>query len=119
MIAGFFALLQEGLGVIRVFDIRVPVVPSDMMGNKLVTSIDAQSGFWVGFVFRQGLAGVVGGNENTDRIEGNAKLPGGAHLRHGGNIKRMHRQWTQQRPLGIQQIHAPGSRHAGAHWRRY
>jgi len=43
VIAGFFALLQEGLGVIRVFDIRVPVVPSGMAGNELVTEIETQA----------------------------------------------------------------------------
>jgi hypothetical protein len=43
VIAGFFALLQQGLGVVRVFDIRVPVVPSDMTGNELVPEIDTQA----------------------------------------------------------------------------
>ena len=36
MIAGFFALLQERLGVIGVFDILEPLVPSGMAGNELV-----------------------------------------------------------------------------------
>ena len=48
VIAGFFALLQQGLGVIRVCDIRVPVVPSDLPGNERVSELETQA-IGVGF----------------------------------------------------------------------
>jgi len=44
VIAGFFALFQERLGVIRVFHIVEPLIPSGMAGKELVAQIDAQAG---------------------------------------------------------------------------
>src|SRR5215467_15834635 len=43
VIAGFFALFQERLGMIGVFDICMPLVTADMAGNELVTSIETQT----------------------------------------------------------------------------
>jgi len=36
-------LLQQGLGVIGIFDIEVPVIPSGMAGNELVAEIETQA----------------------------------------------------------------------------
>src|SRR5256885_750713 len=43
VIAGFFALLQARLGVIGVFHILEPIVPSGMAGNERVPQIEAQA----------------------------------------------------------------------------
>ena len=42
MIAGFFPLLQQGLGVIGVFHILEPVVASRMAGNERVPVVEAE-----------------------------------------------------------------------------
>ena len=61
-----------------------------MAGNELVTQIETQP-IGIGFQ-RQGVAGVVGGDGIAVGLEGNAKLPGGADLGHGGDIEGMQRQ---------------------------
>ena len=95
MIAGLFALFQERFGVIGVFDILEPIVPSGMAGDKLLAAIEAEP---VGGSFeRQDLAGIVGRDRIVVRLERDAKLPGGPHLGHGGNIKRMQREGAQRR----------------------
>src|SRR5262245_13739666 len=76
VIAGFFALLQEWLGMIRVFHILEPLVPSGMAGNELVPQIDAQS-IGVGLE-RQSVAGILGGDGIAVGLQGNAKLPRGS-----------------------------------------
>jgi hypothetical protein len=99
VIAGFFALLEAGRGVSRGFDIRVPVVPSGMAGNELVTELDTQP---IGLGFqRQGVAGVLRGDGRAVGLDGNAKVPGGADLGHGGDSERVERPGTQRRPLGV------------------
>jgi hypothetical protein len=40
VIPGFFALLQEGLGMIGIFDIGVPVVPAGMAGDQLLPQLE-------------------------------------------------------------------------------
>src|SRR6266851_10324309 len=99
VITGFFALLQQGLGVIGIFDIGVPVVPSGMAGNELVSKIETEA-IGIGFQ-RQGVAGVLRWDGIAVGLDGNAKLVGGADLGYSGNIERMQRHGPQRRPLGL------------------
>src|SRR5215471_6427899 len=43
MISGFFALLQQGLGVIGIFDILESVILAGMAGNELVPEVNTQA----------------------------------------------------------------------------
>jgi hypothetical protein len=97
VVASFFAMLQERFGVIGVVNGLEPLVASGVPGNERVSVGEAES---IGISFeRERLAGGVGGHGGAVRVQGNAKLPGGADLGHGGNIKRMQRQWAERRPL--------------------
>src|SRR5215471_18671982 len=93
VITALFAVLQERLGVIRVFNVLEPIVASGVAGNERVPVVEAEP-IRRGFQ-RERLAGRVGRNGVAVCIQGNAKLPGGADLRDRGNIKRMERQWAQ------------------------
>ena len=73
VIAGFFALCEEGFGVIGVFDILEAIVASDVAGNERVPVVDAEP-IGIGFE-RERLAGVVGRDRVAVGLEGNAKLP--------------------------------------------
>ena len=95
--AGLFAVLQERLGVIGVFNVLEPLVASGVAGNERVPVVEAEP---IGRGFeRECLAGVVGWHGVAVRVQGNAKLPGGSDLRDRGGIKRMQRQRAQRRPL--------------------
>ena len=90
-----------------------------MAGNELVPLIETQA-IGIGFQ-RQGVAGVLRGDGIAVGLDGNAKLPGGADLGHGGDIERMQRHGTQRRPLGVPQ-HGwllAGFAVQRAHWPRY
>ena len=92
VIASFFALFQERLGMIGVFDICMPLVTADMAGNELVTPLETQT---IGIGFQcQGVAGVLRGDGIAVGLDGNAKWSGGADLGHGGDIEGMQRHGT-------------------------
>src|SRR5262249_59223614 len=94
MSAGFFPLLQQRLGVIGVFHILEPIVASSMAGNKRVPVVEAEP---IGISFeREHLASVVGGGGVAIGVEGNTKLPGGAHLGHGGGIEGLERPGAER-----------------------
>jgi hypothetical protein len=99
VIAGFFALFHEWLGMIGGFDSWVPLVTSGMAGHELVTPRDTQAS---GRGFQhQGVARIGGRDRIAVGIDGNATLPGGADLGHSGHIEGMPRQGTPRRPLGV------------------
>jgi hypothetical protein len=98
VIAGCFALLQERLGMIGVFNLLAPIVPSGMAGTERVVARDTPS-IRRGCE-RQGGAGRVGGAGRAVGRQGHATWPGGADRRHGGAIAWMQRQGVQRRPLG-------------------
>jgi len=92
-IAGFFAGLQEGLGVSGVFNVVAPIVASGVTGNARGPVVEAEpSGLGVA---RERLASLVGGHGVAVRGQGNATLPRGADLRAGGHIKGRPRQRPQ------------------------
>src|SRR5262249_22622836 len=99
MIARFFALLQQWLRVIGIFDILESIVASGVAGNELVTMVDAQP-IRRGFE-RKRLAGVVGRDGVAVGLENNAKLPRGPDLRDRGDIERMQRQGPEIWPLFV------------------
>ena len=102
LIAGLFALLKQGLGVIRVFEIAVAVVASDRAGDELLALLDAES---VGRGFqRQDLAREMGRDGVAVGVEGEAKLPRRSDRRHGGDIKGMPRQWAQRGLFRLPQL---------------
>ena len=79
--------------MIGVFNVLEPIVASGVAGNERGPVVEAEP-IGIGFE-RERLASVVGGHGVAVRVQGNAKLPGGADLRDRGNIKRMQRQRTQ------------------------
>src|SRR5262249_25843033 len=90
---------EPGLGVIRVFHIFEALVAAHVAGDELITVVEAQA-IGIGFE-RERLPGALRGDGVAVRLDGNTKLPGGADLGHGGNVKGLQRHRPQRRPLGL------------------
>ena len=96
-IARFFALGEEGWGVIRLCASLEAIIASDVASNELVPVVETAP-IGRGFA-REGVAGIVGRPRIAIGVEGNATLPGGSDLRHRGGITRMPRQRAQRGAL--------------------
>jgi hypothetical protein len=99
MSAGFFPLLQERLRVIGIVDVLAPVLLSRMASHEGVPQRDTPTSG--GGFERQDVASLGGWNRRPVGLEGKAQLPGGTHLGHGGEIKRMQGEGRQRRPFFV------------------
>jgi hypothetical protein len=102
VIAGFFALRQEGLGMIGVFEIPMAVIAAGVAGDEVVVVVEAEP---VGIGFqRQRLAGSGGRDGIAVGVQGDAELPGGAPLGHRGDIEGMEGKRVQGRLFTVPQL---------------
>ena len=73
--------------MIGVFEVPMAIVAASVSGDQVVLVVETES---VGIRFEgESLTGSVGRNRVVIGVEGDAKLPGGAHLRHGADIEGM------------------------------
>ena len=117
--AGAHALGQQGLGMIRVLEVPVPVVAARMPGDEPVLAVDADP---VGIGFqRQALGGVLGGHRVAVGLEGDAEAVRGAHRMHVAEVVGPLRQRLQPLPFLLEPVDGDGgaSRRVCARWRRY
>ena len=102
VVAGLFALLEDGCGVIGVCKIALAVITSDMAGDALVTLGEAKP---VGRGFaRQGLAREVGWDGRAVGLQGDANLPGGSPLPPRGNSEGRQRERGQRGSFLVPQV---------------
>jgi len=102
LVPGFFTLDEKRFGVIRIFDILMPVIGAMVPGDQVVLLIDAQS-IRIDFEGQQ-RSGIFRGNRIPVGIDGNPELRGCPDLGDGGDVKGMFRQRVEIRPLLFQKI---------------
>ena len=85
VVTRLFSLLEQRLWMVGVFEVAMSIVTAGVAGDELVLMVKTEA---VGIgLERQGLSGQVGRDGVAVGIEGDAELPGGAHLRDRGDVE--------------------------------